>query len=102
MTRPHSRKRTDVAWSLHPNDVSLGAPIGVQTWSVAEPALEQLRANDQWQLGIPRESLELDLNCVGVVSTADATPRIETVSCIFQTTTVQKTDGRRKEAREAL
>src|SRR4029078_10235783 len=92
MTRPHSRNKTDVSWSLHPSDLSLSAPIRLQTWSVGEPALEQLRNDDQWQLGIARESLEFDLNCVGVVSTPLATPRIETVGCIFEVSKSQKSE----------
>jgi SNF2 family DNA or RNA helicase len=95
MTRPHSRNKTDVSWSLDPGDLSLNVPIRLQTWPVAEPALEQLRHNNQWQLGIARESLEFNLNCVGVVSTPLATPRIETVGCIFEVGEARKPEVKR-------
>ncbi len=101
MIRPHSRNRTDVSWSLNSSDLSFGAPVRLQTWSVAEPALEQLRYNEHWHLGIARESLEFNLNCVGVVSTPLSAPRIETVSCIFAVNNAQKVDNKRLQPREA-
>jgi SNF2 family DNA or RNA helicase len=90
MTRPHSRNKTGISWSLHSSDLSLNVPVCSQTWSVAEPALEQLRDNDHWHLGIDRESLEFDVNGVGVFSTAVATPPIETVGCIFEISKAEK------------
>jgi SNF2 family DNA or RNA helicase len=90
MIRPHSRNKTGISWSLSSSDLSLSVPIHSQTWSVAEPALEQLRNDDHWHLGIDRESLEFDVNGVGVFSTAVATPRIETVGCTFEISKAEK------------
>ena len=90
MTRPHSRNKTDISWSLDSSDLALNVPIRSQTWSVAEPALEHLRNSDHWHLGIARENLEFNSNCVGVVSTPLATPRIETVGCFFEVGKTQK------------
>src|SRR4051794_26096206 len=89
MIRPHNRKKTDVSCSLHSSDLLLNVPARVETWSVAEPALEQLRNNEHSHLSIARESLELVSNGVGVMSTQLAAPRIETVGCIFDITKPQ-------------
>ena len=90
MTRPHSRNKTGISWSLHSSDLSLNVLVRSQTWSVAEPALEQLRNNDHWHLGIDRESLEFDVKGVGVFSTVVATSPIETVGCIFEINKAEK------------
>src|SRR3954470_23195906 len=96
MTRLHSRNKTGITWSLHSSDLALSVPVRSQTWSVAEPALEELRNNDQWHLGIGRESLEFDVKGVGVFSTAVAVPRIETVGCIFEVSKAEKPENRLK------
>lgn len=90
MIRPHSRNRTGITWSLQSNDLSLDAPIRLQSWSVAEPALDKLKHNENWHFGVPREDLEIAPNCVGVVSPPIAMPRIETVGCVFQISALDK------------
>ena len=102
MIRPHSRNRTDVSWSLDLNDLSINVPIRLQTWSVAELALDQLRNDNHWHLGINRESLQCNLSCVAVVSTPLEIPRIQTTGCIFEFNNCQKAIEQRLETRVAL
>jgi SNF2 family DNA or RNA helicase len=84
MKRSPSRHQTAISWSLQPPQLVFGSGIAVQSWSIAEPAIERLRADEQWQLSIVREELEIETRCVGVVSTPISMPRIETVGCLFE------------------
>jgi hypothetical protein len=61
------------------NDLLQTSPIRLRTWSLPNRA-EQFRKQRLLASGIARESLEFKLNCVGVVSTPLATPRIETLA----------------------
>lgn len=98
MKRPLSRNQTAISWSLQPAQLTLGSGPVVQSWSIAEPAIEQLRADEQWQLSICREHLELETRCVGVVSTPMSIPRIETIGCVFEALPTNARAGKEKKA----
>ena len=90
MTRQLSRNKTDIPLSLYASDLALNIPVYSQSWSVAEPAIDNLRERDQWHLGIGRDELEFSADCVGVLSTSIAPPRIKTVGCVFDAPIAQK------------
>ncbi len=90
MTRPHSRNRTWLSCSLSSSDLALNARVSVDSWSIAEPAIDQLRNRDDWHLGLTRESLELNLTSGGVFSTPLSMPCIETVGCVFEHSKAEK------------
>ncbi|HVT29608.1 MAG TPA: DEAD/DEAH box helicase [Lacipirellulaceae bacterium] len=89
MTKPHSRFRTDLSCSLLTNDLALAKRPAIETWTISEPALDQLRCRDQWHVELPRERLELHLAPSGIVSTTLVPPRIDTIGCLFAPSTEQ-------------
>jgi SNF2 family DNA or RNA helicase len=98
MKRPLSRNQTAISWSLQPAELALPSGVPVKSWSLAEPAIEQLRSDERWQLSVAREDLEIETSCVGVVSTPMSMPRIETVGCSFDSRPSQPQVTKEKKA----
>src|SRR5215203_5025956 len=79
MNRPHRRTTTILSCSLDQRDLAFSAPIRARAISISEPALRQLRSEDQSHLALTQESLESNLLSIAVLSPFVAFPGIATV-----------------------